>query len=87
MQSLYTTLTAPLLSLGSDKYLHAILSALIAFALTLAFGWWIAALITLYIGVMKELIIDYGWRCTRVDWQDILADAVGTAMGTLMAIL
>lgn len=85
--SLYTTLTKPLLSLGSDKYLHFVVCQLMAFALTLLLSSPLLAFaITMFVAVViKEVIIDYLLRMTLCDWQDCIADLVGTAAGIAMA--
>lgn len=85
--TLYTTITKPLLSIGSDKYLHFVVCQLMAFALTLLLGTPLLALaITMFVAVViKEVIIDYLLRMTLCDWQDVLADLIGTAVGIAMA--
>lgn len=85
--TLYTTLTKPLLSLGSDKYLHFVVCQLMAFSLTLLLSSPLLAFaITMFIAVViKEVIIDYLLRMTLCDWQDCIADLVGTAVGIAMA--
>ena len=87
--TLYTTITKPLLSIGSDKYLHFVVCQLMAFALTLLLGTPLLALaITMFVAVViKEVIIDYLLRMTLCDWQDIVADLVGTAVGIVMATM
>ena len=87
--TLYTTITKPLLSIGSDKYLHFVVCQLMAFALTLLLGTPLLALaITMFVAVIiKEVIIDYLLRMTLCDWQDIVADLVGTAVGIVMATM
>ena len=85
--TLYTTITQPLLSLGSDKYLHFVVCQLMAFVLTLLLPSPLLALaITMFVAVViKEVIIDYLLRMTLCDWQDIVADLIGTAVGIAMA--
>ena len=56
-----------------DKYKHVVVSAIIAVALNLFLPWWVAALITLAIGVGKG--------CS--EWGDLLADVVGILIGVL----
>lgn len=85
--SLYNTLTQPLLNIGSDKYLHFIISALLAFGLTICLGWAIGVLITFFIGALKEIVIDLAIRKQYIDGQDLIADAAGAVIGMVMAIL
>lgn len=65
-----------------DKYKHIVVSAIIAVALNLFLPWWVAALITLAIGVGKEVYDKVsGKGCA--EWGDLLADLVGILIGIL----
>lgn len=65
-----------------DKYKHVVVSAIIAVALNLFLPWWVAALITLAIGVGKEVYDKVsGKGCA--EWEDLLADLVGILIGIL----
>lgn len=69
-------------SMTIDKYKHIVVSAIIAVALNLFLPWWVAALITLAIGVGKEVYDKVsGKGCA--EWKDLLADLVGILIGVL----
>lgn len=67
--------------IGIDKIAHLFGSAF----LTLAFGhfihWAIASCIVLALGVAKELID------VKLEWKDILADALGVAIGVVLLLI
>lgn len=65
-----------------DKYKHVVVSAIIAVALNLILPWWMAALITLAIGVGKEAY-DKVSKKGCAEWKDLLADLVGILIGIL----
>ena len=68
--------------MGSDGMAHVILSALICAVLNLFLPWWVAGLITLAIGVGKELYDRIsGKGCSEV--KDIVCDIVGIIIGIL----
>lgn len=72
---------------GQDGLAH-ILVSLILYAVLAAFlPWWAAALITLAIGVAKELIWDRWMGRGTADWHDIICDAVGIVWGVVIEIL
>ncbi len=65
-----------------DKLKHALVSAIIAVVLSLFLPWWGAALITLAIGIGKEVYDKVsGKGCA--EWLDLLADIVGIIIGVL----
>ena len=65
-----------------DKYKHIVVSAVIATALSLFFPWWVAAAVTLAIGIGKEVYDQVsGKGCA--EWGDLLADVVGIIIGVL----
>ena len=65
-----------------DKYKHIVVSAIICVALKLFLPWWVAALITLAIGVGKEVYDKVsGKGCAEV--KDIVCDIVGILIGVL----
>ena len=68
--------------LTEDKLKHVVVSAIIAVALNLFLSWWGAALITLSIGVGKEVydkVTDNG----HPEWKDLVAGLVGILIGIL----
>lgn len=65
-----------------DKYKHIVVSAIMAVALNLFLPWWVAALITLVIGIGKE-VYDKVSKKGCAEWKDLLADLVGILIGVL----
>lgn len=68
--------------LTEDKLKHIVVSAIMAVALNLFIPWWVAGLITLAIGVGKEVYdMVSGKGCS--EWSDLVADLVGILIGIL----
>lgn len=68
--------------LTEDKLKHIVVSAIIAVALNLFLPWWVAGVITLAIGVGKEVYDKLsGKGCS--EWKDLVADLVGILIGVL----
>lgn len=66
--------------MGSDGMEHVILSALIACILNIVLPWWVAAIITLAVGIGKEIYDKVsGKGCSEV--KDIVCDIVGILIG------
>lgn len=61
---------------------HIVVSAIIAVAINLLLPWWVAALITLAIGIGKE-VYDKVSKKGCAEWEDLLADLVGILIGVL----
>ena len=68
--------------LTEDKLKHIVVSAIIAVALNLFLPWWVAALITLTIGVGKDIYDKVSGK-GYAEWEDLLADIVGIIIGVL----
>lgn len=68
--------------LTEDKLKHVVVSAIIAVALGLFLPWWVAGLITLAIGVSKEVYDKVSGK-GHPEWKDLLADLVGILIGVL----
>lgn len=68
--------------LTEDKLKHIVVSAIIAVALNLILPWWVAGLITLAIGVGKE-VYDKLSKKGCAEWEDLVADVVGIVIGLL----
>lgn len=68
--------------LTEDKLKHIVVSAIICVALNLFLPWWVAGLITLAIGVGKE-VYDKVTGKGHPEWKDLLADLVGILIGVL----
>lgn len=69
-----------------DKTLHFTISAILTIVLGMFLGFWWGVVLTLLIGIGKEVIWDYllGKGCP--DLADINADLGGVAVGTFLLI-
>lgn len=68
--------------IGADKLKHIVVSAILMVALNLILPTWVAALITLCIGIGKEIYDKVsGKGCA--EWLDLLADIIGIIIGVL----
>lgn len=65
-----------------DKYKHIVVSAIITVILDLILPWWVAALITLTIGIGKEVYDKVSGK-GNAEWMDLLANVVGILIGIL----
>ena len=68
--------------LTEDKLKHIVVSSIIAKALLFFLPWWWAGVITLVIGVGKELY-DKVSKKGHAEWKDLVADLVGILIGVL----
>lgn len=68
--------------IGADKLKHIVVSAIIAVTLNLFLPWLVAALITLSIGIGKE-IYDKISKKGHPEWKDLLDDLIGILIGIL----
>lgn len=68
--------------LAEDKLKHIVVSAIIAVVLNLFSPWWVAAVLTLAIGVGKE-VYDKVTGKGHPEWKDLVADLVGILIGVL----
>lgn len=64
-----------------DDLLHILFSVIIMTVLKLLLPWWIAALLTLLIGILKELIWDKWLKKGTPEWRDLLSDIIGIIIG------
>ena len=83
---MYNTVTNALLAVGSDKYLHLLVSLLLGFLLTLLLGWAWGAALAFFVGFLKETLVDVVIRYSTVDFADLAADALGVLIGVVMAL-
>lgn len=68
---------------GTDKVLHLTVSTTIAHLLiVVGCAWWLAGVITLSIGIGKEIYDKVSGKGTS-EWEDIAADIIGTVIGIL----
>lgn len=68
--------------LTEDKLKHIVVSAIIAVALNLFLPWWVAGLLTLCVGIGKE-VYDKVTGKGNPEWKDLVADLVGILIGVL----
>lgn len=68
--------------LTEDKLKHVVVSAIICVALNLFLPWWVAGILTLSIGVGKEVYDKVSGK-GHPEWKDLLADVVGILIGIL----
>lgn len=68
--------------LTEDKLKHIVVSAIIAVALNLFLPWWVAAILTLCVGIGKE-VYDKITGKGNPEWKDLAADLVGILIGVL----
>ena len=71
---------------GQDGLLHILCSLVLCAVLAAFLPWWAAALITLAIGIAKELVWDRWLKKGTAEWKDIIADAVGIALGAVLEL-
>ena len=68
--------------MGNDGMMHVILSALICVVLNIVLPWELAGMITLAIGIGKELYDKYsGQGCA--EYKDLICDLFGILLGIL----
>lgn len=68
--------------LKEDKLKHIVVSSIMAALLSLLIPWWAAGVITLAIGVGKE-VYDKVSGNGHPEWKDLLADLLGILIGIL----
>ena len=68
--------------LSEDKLKHIVVSAIICVALNLFLPWWVAAILTLAIGISKEVYDKVSGK-GHPEWKDLVADLVGILIGVL----
>lgn len=71
--------------IGIDKIAHFAFSAFLCLAIGRFLNWWIAVIITAALGIIKELIdkLEGG----KIDFKDILADAIGVVVGMMLLLI
>ena len=68
--------------LTRDKLLHVVVSAALSAVLALVLPWWAAAVVTLMVGVAKEVYDKVSGRGCA-EWGDLLADVLGIVIGVM----
>ena len=88
MKQIYLKVKDCLCDISPDKYLHCLVSLVIVQTLCAVPGIhaWLALVITLCIGIAKELLDKYVMK-TFFDLDDFKADSVGALLGVILALL
>ena len=68
--------------LTEDKLKHIVVSAIIAVSLNLFLPWWVAAILTLCVGIGKEVYDKVSGK-GNPEWKDLAADLIGILIGVL----
>lgn len=68
---------------GTDGLLHMLFSAVLVSVINWFASLWLAALLALLVGVVKEIIYDKLMKRGTPQWKDLVADIVGIAIGCL----
>lgn len=64
-----------------DDLLHILVSVIIMTVLKLLLPCWIAAILTMLVGILKELIWDKWLKKGTPEWRDIVSDIIGIIIG------
>ena len=72
---------------GQDGLAHILVSLVLCAVLGVFLPLWVAVLATLAIGAAKELVWDMAMKKGTAEWKDIIADAVGIALGAVLTVL
>ena len=72
---------------GQDGLAHSLVSLVLCAVLGVFLPLWAAAIITLAVGFIKELVWDLWLEKGTAEWRDIVSDAVGILLGVLIIIL
>lgn len=64
-----------------DDLLHILFSVIIMTVLKLLLPCWIAAILTMLVGILKELIWDKWLKKGTPEWRDIASDIIGIIIG------
>ena len=72
---------------GQDGLAHILVSLILCVVLEAFMPVWIAALVTIAIGFIKELVWDMWMKKGTAEWRDLIADAVGILLVVLIVIL
>lgn len=72
---------------GQDGLAHVLASLVLCAVLGAFMPLWAAVLVTLAVGVAKELVWDMWMKKGTAEWRDIIADAVGVLLGVFIIIL
>lgn len=68
---------------GIDGLLHVIVSTIIVLIMQIVAPWWVAIIVSILIGVGKELIWDLWLRKGQIQVKDLICDLAGILIGCL----
>lgn len=72
---------------GVDGLAHMLVSLILCAVLAAFMPVWIAALVAIAIGFIKELVWDRWLKKGTAEWRDIIADVVGIVWSVIIEIL
>ena len=72
---------------GQDGLLHILCSLVLCAVLGAFLPLWAAVLVTLAMGVAKELVGDLWLGKGTAEWRDMVSDAVGVLLGVVLVLL
>ena len=72
---------------GQDGLAHILVSLVLCAVLGAFLPLWAAVVITLAIGIAKELVWDLWLKKGTAEWRDMVSDAVGIALGAALVVL
>ena len=72
---------------GQDGLAHILASLVLCAVLGVFLPLWADVIISLAVGIIKELVWDLWMEKGTAEWRDIVSDAVGILLGILIMIL
>lgn len=72
---------------GTDGLAHVLVSLVLCGVLSAVLPVWAAVLVTMAIGIVKELVWDWWLKKGTCEVRDALSDAIGTIIGAFIALL
>ena len=72
---------------GQDGLAHILVSLVLCTVLGVFLPLWADVIISLAVGIIKELVWDLWMEKGTAEWRDIVSDAVGILLGILIMIL
>ena len=72
---------------GQDGLAHILVSLVLCTVLGVFLPLWADVIISLAVGIIKELVWDLWMEKGTAEWRDIVSDAVGILLGVLIIIL
>lgn len=72
---------------GQDGLAHILASLVLCAVLGAFLPLWAAVLVTLAVGVAKELVWDLWLNKGTAEWRDMVSDAVGVLLGVVLVLL